>query len=186
MVLTESEPGKPLTDVGLALQIAGYQRNMIRHGQSFTRGAKLVADDSTTSTRPSDAVTQDGYDLFSTLMPASVWQQIKDDELVYIIPDPLMNGLPLETLIVQKPTSSNAKDWPVLARSGPGNLLRTVRCRVGEALLAKLASPREAICSSGGSAGRSGVCAQSRSHGRSRYAARRSDEKPRASALTER
>ena len=117
MTLTDSDGKTPLSGKKLIRPIWAYQRAMISHGRSFTRGAKLVHDDA--ATRPTDNMAQDGYDLFRRLMPAEVWRQIKDDDLVYVIPDWEMNGLPLETLIVQKPETTDTKKNQYWLDQGP-------------------------------------------------------------------
>jgi tetratricopeptide (TPR) repeat protein/CHAT domain-containing protein len=115
--LTDTDGKTPLSGAALIRPIWAYQKAIISHGQSFTRGAKLVHDDA--ATRPTDDMAQDGYDLFRRLMPAEVWRQIKDDDLVFVVPDWEMNGLPLETLIVQKPEKTDAKNNQYWLDRGP-------------------------------------------------------------------
>jgi CHAT domain-containing protein/tetratricopeptide (TPR) repeat protein len=87
-----SEPG-----IALTKQIVRYRDAIISHREDSTRGVKLVQGQSTI--KPSENLAADGADLFRKLMPVEVWHQIKDDDVVYIVPDLLMNGLPMETLI---------------------------------------------------------------------------------------
>ena len=61
----------------------------------------------------------DGYQLFRELIPDSVWQEIRDDQLVYVVPDSAMSGLPLEMLIVHKPQGANARDNSYWLDEGP-------------------------------------------------------------------
>ena len=116
-VLTEPDGKTALSGVSLTRSIVNYQQSVVAHNQSFTRGARLVDDDSTTHS--TDDMTQKGYELFSQLVTATIWDQIKDDQLVYVVPDAGMNGLPLETLIVTKPSSPNAKDCQYWLDHGP-------------------------------------------------------------------
>jgi tetratricopeptide (TPR) repeat protein/CHAT domain-containing protein len=116
-ILTDADGTTPLSGVVLERLIVQYQQAIIRHGQDFTRGAKLVND--ATATRPTDDMAKDGYELFCRLMPPAVWRQIKDDDLVYVVPDAGMNGLPLETLIVQKPLQPDAKNNQYWLDQGP-------------------------------------------------------------------
>ena len=64
-------------------------------------------------------MAEQGYELFRRLMPPAIWREISDDDLVYVIPDAGMNGLPLEALIVQKPPSPNARDCTYWLDQGP-------------------------------------------------------------------
>jgi tetratricopeptide (TPR) repeat protein len=117
VTLTDTDGKTPLSGKNLIRPIWAYQRAIISHGQSFTRGARLVHDDA--ATRPTGNMAQDGYDLFRRLMPAEVWRQIKDDDRVYVIPDWEMNGLPLETLIVQKPETTDTRNNKYWLDQGP-------------------------------------------------------------------
>jgi tetratricopeptide (TPR) repeat protein len=104
---------------GQAIQrlIRDYRQAVVKSGIDSIRGARRAA--SSPSTRPTGDITAMGYQLFRDLMPAKIWQQIKDDDLVYIIPDPSMAGLPLEMLIPQKPTSPKPQDCVYWLDTGP-------------------------------------------------------------------
>ncbi|MGD0390418.1 MAG: CHAT domain-containing tetratricopeptide repeat protein, partial [Tepidisphaeraceae bacterium] len=115
--LTDTDGKTPLSGAALIRPIWAYQKAIISHGQSFTRGARLANEEA--ATRPTDHMAQDGYDLFRRLMPAEVWRQIKDDDLVFVVPDWEMNGLPLETLIVRKPEKPDAKNNQYWLDEGP-------------------------------------------------------------------
>jgi CHAT domain-containing protein/tetratricopeptide (TPR) repeat protein len=117
VILTDTDGKTPLSGIRLIRPIWAYQQAIISHGQSFTRGARLVNENP--ATRPTDHMAQDGYDLFRRLMPAEVWQEIKDDDLVFVVPDWEMNGLPLETLIVRKPQKPDAKNNQYWLDEGP-------------------------------------------------------------------
>ena len=71
------------------------------------------------TTRPEEDIAQEGYQLFCDLMPPKIWQQIQGDDLVYVIPDASMSGLPLEMLIAKKPQSTAAKDNSYWLDDGP-------------------------------------------------------------------
>jgi tetratricopeptide (TPR) repeat protein len=101
--------------IDLVTAIVKYEQAIIQNRQNVTRGVIRV----NVATQPSAHVAQDGYDLFQKLMPAEVWNQIKDDDLVFIVPDSMMNGLPLETLITRQPTKPNATDNQYWLDSGP-------------------------------------------------------------------
>ncbi len=116
-LLTEPDGKTVLSGTALERRIVDYQQSVVAHNQTFTRGAKLVEDGATKA--PADDMTRKGYELWSRLMPSSIWQQIQDDQLIYVVPDAGMNGLPLETLIVQNPASPDAKDCRYWLDQGP-------------------------------------------------------------------
>jgi len=117
VILTDTDGKTPLSGNTLIRPIWAYQQAIISHGQSFTRGARLVNQNA--ATRPTDNMDEDGYDLFRRLMPAEVWRTIKDDDLVFVVPDWEMNGLPLETLIVQKPAKTDKRNNKYWLDGGP-------------------------------------------------------------------
>jgi tetratricopeptide (TPR) repeat protein len=115
--LTEAD-GKTRSS-GQAIQqlIREYRQAVVKSGIDSVRGARRV--ESSPTTQPAADITAMGYQLFCDLMPAKIWRQIKDDDLVYIIPDPSMSGLPLEMLIPQKPTSLKRQDCVYWLDAGP-------------------------------------------------------------------
>jgi hypothetical protein len=52
-------------------------------------------------------------------MPPEVWQQIKDDQLDYVIPDSVMSGLPLEMLVTVKPADPDPAHCTYWLDNGP-------------------------------------------------------------------
>jgi tetratricopeptide (TPR) repeat protein len=131
LVLLIPPPGQPITGAllrspdgktvvpGMALLklINAYRRDTIARGMDSVRGVRLVQ--TSAATQPTRDTAAEGYQLFRELIPPSIWQQIKDDQLVYVIPEACMSGLPLEMLVVQPPKNSDAKDAVYWLDQGP-------------------------------------------------------------------
>ncbi len=117
MYLTQPDGKTPLSGSDLAQLISNYRHAVVRHGMDSVRGVRLAETDPTT--RPQDNMADEGYQLFRELVPDKVWQEIRDDQLVYVLPDSAMSGLPLEMLVVNKPKSPNARDNAYWLDDGP-------------------------------------------------------------------
>jgi CHAT domain-containing protein len=115
--LTQSDGKTRVSGSALARLIGNYRHAVVRHGMDSVRGVRLAETDATT--RPQDDMATDGYQLFRELIPDSVWQEIRNDQLVYVVPDSAMSGLPLEMLIVHKPQGPNARDNAFWLDEGP-------------------------------------------------------------------
>ena len=115
--LTEADGKTKLSGLALQRLIRNYRQGVLRHGMNSVRGARLAQTEPTT--RPVEDVAEEGYKLFCQLMPEKVWRQIQGDDLVYVVPDASMSGLPLEMLIPQKPKSQEAKDNVYWLDCGP-------------------------------------------------------------------
>jgi tetratricopeptide (TPR) repeat protein len=130
LLLVVPPPGQPISAVTLAgsddlsqkpgveleRAIVLYIQSLIRHREEATRGARFVNKTPQIAARD---MPKEGYALFQKLMPDSVWRQIKDDDLVYVIPDSGMNGLPLETLVVKPPADASMKNCTYWIDQGP-------------------------------------------------------------------
>ena len=115
--LTQPDGKTRLSGWALSQLIGSYRRDVVRHGIDSVRGVRLAQTDA--ATRPQDDMAADGYQLFRQLIPDQVWSEIKDDQLVYVVPDAAMSGLPLEMLIVQKPQGPRAKNNVYWLDKGP-------------------------------------------------------------------
>jgi tetratricopeptide (TPR) repeat protein len=115
--LTQPDGKTRLSGWALSQLIGNYRRAVVRHGMDSVRGLRLAQTEA--ATRPQDDMAAEGYQLFHQLMPDQVWREIQDDQLVYVVPDAAMSGLPLEMLIVQKPQAPQAKDNIYWLDKGP-------------------------------------------------------------------
>jgi tetratricopeptide (TPR) repeat protein len=118
MYLTGADGKTRLSGTAIQKLIRDYRQAVVRHGMDSIRGVRLVEAPDVT-TRPEEDIAQEGYQLFCNLMPPKIWQQIQGDDLVYVIPDASMSGLPLEMLIAKKPQSTAAKDNSYWLDDGP-------------------------------------------------------------------
>jgi len=131
VVLVVGPSGQPITGAYLTLAdgktrlsgwalsrlIGSYRHAVVRHGMDSVRGLRLAQTEA--ATRPTDDMAAEGYQLFRQLMPDQIWREIQDDQLVYVVPDAAMSGLPLEMLIVQKPQGPQAKENVYWLDKGP-------------------------------------------------------------------
>jgi tetratricopeptide (TPR) repeat protein len=115
--LTQSDGKTRLSGWRLRQLIGSYRQAVVRHGMDSVRGVRLAQSDA--ATRPQDDVAADGYQLFRQLVPDQVWRDIHDDQLVYVVPDAAMSGLPLEMLVVRKPQGPQARNNVYWLDSGP-------------------------------------------------------------------
>ncbi|MGD0388698.1 MAG: tetratricopeptide repeat protein [Tepidisphaeraceae bacterium] len=115
--LTEADGKTRLSGRALQELIRSYRQAVVQHGMNSVRGVRLAQTQ--TTTRPQEDMAEQGYKLFRQLMPEKIWRQIQGDDLVYVVPDSSMSGLPLEMLIPQKPASPEAKNNVYWLDQGP-------------------------------------------------------------------
>jgi tetratricopeptide (TPR) repeat protein len=99
--------------------ISAYRHAIVKNGLDSIRGVRRPENGPTAATQPAESMANLGFGLFRALMPQSIWQQIQNDDRVYVVPDSLMSGLPLETLILKKPPSESPKDTVYWLDAGP-------------------------------------------------------------------
>jgi tetratricopeptide (TPR) repeat protein len=108
MYLTQADGKTKLSGKELVEELREYRQAVLQNGKDAMRGARLA--DQPTMVPSNIDLPAVGYDLFCRLMPRAIWEQIQHDDLVYVIPDVAMSGVPLEMLVVKKPTSADPKD----------------------------------------------------------------------------
>ncbi len=98
--------GRNVDAASLREAVIRYLSTILREGQSV-RGARLAPEErAQAATQPSQ--TNLGYELFQALVPKDVWDQLRPAELTYVVPDGALDRLPLETLLVSAPVSTES------------------------------------------------------------------------------